>query len=109
MIHKLNLGGHSIYTLHPRPRHTSYEETTTTQSDGGTCAHRRACRNAILVNTSLVRRNVLEKDKCEYYEQDLEVHHALWKCPCLSAMWDSNQQWNFPRTNHIPRFVNMVQ
>ena len=42
MVPRPNLGGGSIYALHPvhpKPKHTSYEETIATPRGWGACAH----------------------------------------------------------------------
>ena len=70
----------------------------------------RACKNAIPTKTNLVRGRVLTDDVCEQCQQSPEdVNHALGSCPCIFVVWDSYAKWSFHETQHICRFMEVVQ
>ena len=35
--------------------------------------------------------------------------HALWLCPCLSTISDQDPMWDFRRSMHFSRFVEVVK
>ena len=56
----------------------------------------RASREAIPVKKNLVARKVLSEDICNHCQVATEdVHHALWDCHELSALWEANSLWLF--------------
>lgn len=62
------------------------------------------------MKTNLVTRKVLTEDVCDYYHQFLEdTVHALWQCPCLSPIYDSNSMWDFQRTSIFNSFVDLFK
>ena len=69
----------------------------------------RAVKNAIPVKTSLVRRQVLTEATCEQCKlQPKSVVHALWSCPCLKEVWDSDHSWSFRSTRTFSDFEQLV-
>lgn len=59
----------------------------------------RAAKNAIPVKTNLVKRRVLLEETCDQCKMQPEnVLHALWSCPCLNEVWESDLAWSFRST-----------
>ena len=70
----------------------------------------RASRNSIPVKTNLVKRKVLIDDSCDHCHHDPEdVLHALWQCPLLDPVWNSNPCWNFRTSTQFSSFVDLVK
>ena len=54
----------------------------------------KASREAIPVKKNLVARRVIAEDVCCHCQVATEdVHHALWDCQELSAIWEANSLW----------------
>ena len=54
----------------------------------------KASREAIPVKKNLVARRVIAEDVCCHCQVAIEdVHHALWDCQELSAIWEANSLW----------------
>ena len=69
----------------------------------------RASREAIPVKKNLVARKVLSEEVCDHCHVATEdVHHALWECHELSALWESNALWLFRRTKKFLNFFELV-
>ena len=69
----------------------------------------RASREAIPVKKNLVARKVLSEDICDHCQVATEdVHHALWDCHELSALWEANSLWLFRRTKKFSNFFELV-
>ena len=67
----------------------------------------RASKEAIPIKKNLVARKVLSKDDhCHSATED--VHHALWDCHELLALWESNALWQFRRTKKFSNFFELV-
>ena len=70
----------------------------------------RASRNSIPVKTNLVKRKVLIDDSCDHCHHDPEdVLHALWQCPLLDPVWNSNPCWNFRTSTQFSSSVDLIQ
>lgn len=70
----------------------------------------RACKNAILAKTNLVHRKVLIESICDHYRASPKtVLHALWECPKLSMVWESDNQWSFRGGSSFSSFHALVQ
>lgn len=70
----------------------------------------RACKNSLPVKTNLVCRNVLSEesyDQCKQFPED--VIHALWACPEVSVVWNSDAAWTFRDSKVFTRFVDLVR
>lgn len=58
--------------------------------------HWRAVRNSIPSKSNPVRRKVLGENICDHCKAgSKDVIHALWLCPLLDSIWNSNPSWNF--------------
>ena len=69
----------------------------------------KASKEAIPVKKNLVAHKVLSEDVCDHYHSATEdVHHALWDCHELSALWESNALWQFRRTKKFSNFFKLV-
>ena len=69
----------------------------------------RVAKNAILVKINLVKRHVLSKVTCDHYQSHLEdMLHALWLCPCLTKVWESDIVWRFRSTESLTDFQKLV-
>ncbi|XP_075636584.1 uncharacterized protein LOC142608791 [Castanea sativa] len=69
----------------------------------------RAIRNSILMKSNLVKRKILIDDSCDHYHHDLEnVLHALWQCPLLDPVWNSNPCWSFRASTQFSSFGDLV-
>ena len=70
----------------------------------------RACKNSIPVKTNLVRRKVLNEDSCDHCHLSCEdTLHALWNCPCLSPIWDSDFMWTFRHNSEFNSFGDLIK
>ncbi|KAF3964505.1 hypothetical protein CMV_011216 [Castanea mollissima] len=50
----------------------------------------RSCKEALPVKHNLMKRKVLQADRCDHCNEESEsVIHALWKCLALSPVWSS--------------------
>ena len=50
----------------------------------------RVCKEAILVKHNLLKRKILNEDRCEQCRVESETAaHALWNCSTLDEIWDS--------------------
>ena len=69
----------------------------------------RAAKNAIPVKTNLVKRLVLQEEICDHYKAHSEdVIHALWLCPCLNEVWETDTSWNFRNTTRWDDFQKLI-
>ena len=67
----------------------------------------RACKPT---KTNLVWGRVLIEDVCKQCHQFPEdVNHALGSCPCIFVVRDSYDKWSFLETQHICRFMEVIQ
>ena len=56
----------------------------------------KAIHNSIPVKTNLVQRKVLTVDSCDHWlAEPVNVLHALWNCPLLDPVWNSDPIWSF--------------
>ena len=70
----------------------------------------RAIWNSIPTKANLVRWCVIGEDIYDHCQQTPEdVIHALWLCPHLASVWDSNPCWSFHTTTHFHSFSKLVQ
>ena len=70
----------------------------------------RACKNSIPVKTNLMKRKVLNEDRCDHCHLSCEdTSHALWNCPCLSPIWDSDSMWNFRHISEFNSFGDLIK
>nr|POE63869.1 putative ribonuclease h protein [Quercus suber] len=69
----------------------------------------RVSTEVILVKKNLVACKVLAEDVCDHCHVATEdVHHALWDCQELSAMWEADSMWLFRRTKKFSNFFELV-
>ncbi|KAK7840190.1 hypothetical protein CFP56_016970 [Quercus suber] len=69
----------------------------------------RAAKTAIPIKTSLVKRQVLSEATCDQCKMQPEsVLHALWSCPCLNEVWESDQVWSFRSTQSFMNFQQLI-
>ena len=69
----------------------------------------RASRETIPVKKNLIARKVLSEDICDHCHMATEdVHHALWDCHELSALWEADSLWLFRRTKKFSNFFELV-
>ncbi|KAL0005002.1 hypothetical protein SO802_012563 [Lithocarpus litseifolius] len=60
------------------------------------------------MKTNLVKRKVLMDDLCDHCHHDPEdVLDALWQCPHLDHVWNSNPCWNFRAATQFSSFVDL--
>ena len=70
----------------------------------------RACREALLVKTNLVRRRVIEEDVCCHCNLKAEDgFHALWDCSELSAIRETNIMCLFYRSKKFSNFYELTK
>ena len=69
----------------------------------------RAAKNALPVKINLVKRYVLPEATCDHCQsQPEDVLHALWTCPCLTEVWESDNAWRFRRTESLADFQQLI-
>lgn len=70
----------------------------------------RAIKNSIPSKTNLKRRKIIPKDICDHCKSSNEdVVHALWSCPHLSPIWNSESNWSFRSYTVFQNFKDLVQ
>ena len=70
----------------------------------------RAVKNSIPSKSNLVHRRVLGEDICDHCKAGSEdVIHALWLCPHLDLVWNSNPSWNFQSLKQFQNCKELVQ
>ena len=68
------------------------------------------CRNAIPAKVNLVHRKVLIESTCDHCRASPEtILHALWECPKLSAVWETDSQWSFRGVTSFSTLHELVQ
>ena len=40
--------------------------------------------------------------------QPESILHALWSCPCLNEVWESDQVWSFKSTQSFSNFQQLI-
>ena len=54
-------------------------------------------------------KNTATEDVCDHCHSATEdVHHTLWDCHELSALWESNALWQFRRTKKFSNIFELV-
>ena len=69
----------------------------------------RACKEALLVKTNLVRRKVLTEDICCHCNlKAKDGFHALWDYANLLAIWEANTLWLFCKSKKFANFYELA-
>ena len=69
----------------------------------------RACRNSLPTKENLVRRTVIECptcDRCKHVPES--ALHALWSCRELDVVWESDEQWQYRRSQTFVDFKELL-
>ena len=62
------------------------------------------------MKTILMKRKVLNEDRCDHCHLSCEdTSHALWNCPCLSPIWDSDSMWNFQHISEFNSYGDLIK
>ena len=70
----------------------------------------KAYKEALPVKKNLVRRKVLEEDMCSHCKLKAEDgYRALWDCPELSAIWETDVMWLFCRSKKFSNFFELAR
>ena len=69
----------------------------------------RVSREVIPVKKNLVARRFIAEDVCCHCQvATKDVHHALWDCQELSAIWEVDSLWLLQRTKKFSNFFELV-
>ena len=69
----------------------------------------RSCKETIPIKQNLKRRKIIQDDKCDHYESHAETSlHALWECPRLSLVWDSNPELKLHQAYGLSSIIDLV-
>ena len=73
----------------------------------------RACKEAIPAKHNLLKRKILNEDRCEQCGVEFEpVTHALWNCSTLDEIWDNTPSFEARRqlgASDISELINTAQ
>ena len=72
----------------------------------------RACKEAIPAKHNLLKRKILNEDRCEQCGMESKTTaHALWTCPTLSEIWESTpgfEDRSQLRASNLKDLINLI-